>query len=658
MAALDLLSSGVSRNDAFSLYALAASKTVPVSLTIASPFALSGLLFGKRITSFAKTSFSIQSLAGSLLFIASIAFIAAVVAYVVRYFSQRAETTVLLASIVGVVAAGAFLFVGRAFFQKQAFAVAESLAAWLPPECRTSRFLFVAAILMAFLCVSALRLVLPEYISELRWAVPLTLVASTVAAAGGLFFSERVGWGLTGLVVAAVFVAAQLISPASHGIERALATNGVVAYRLSRSIKPLGSSVRATATGASSCRPGEKVTALDRLGKVGRRAPDILLITVDGWRFDHSSFDQRKTSRSTKGYSPRLAERATSAAVFTRAYTQAPNTRHAFRSLFTGLLPGQIDAPNVPKLPWAASLPPEQPTIAGYLRNVGYETIALVSNPKAFPADYHILNGFGEIDQSLASFHKKRRYSASVKMSKLIGRLAQPPQHARKPRFVWTHLMEPHRPFGIGPEIKHPSGLKPQKRYEWSIRYIDQQLDRLIEFALGSERKNETWVIITSDHGEAWGEHKNRRHGSTVYEEEIHVPLLVWGPGVRAGRIDMPVSLVDLLPTILSAAGLSSPAGVCGQSLMPTLRTGKTGVEVPVLSAALPDGTRDYLEVAFIAGEKKLIVHGDTGEVEAFDLKEDSQEKKPQVPSAEELDALRKFLGERGMPANKYGLKN
>jgi uncharacterized sulfatase len=201
----------------------------------------------------------------------------------------------------------------------------------------------------------------------------------------------------------------------------------------------------------------------------------------------------------------------------------------------------------------------------------------------------------------------------------------------------------------------------PEARQEWAIRYVDNELDRLLRVLLAPGRREHTWVIVTADHGESFGERGFDRHGSGVYEEEVHVPLLVWGPRVLPQRIETPVSLVDLLPTLLEAATLQVPEGLCGRSLVPTLERSEPIVPRPVFAAALPDETTQYFELAWIDGSHKLIVDGHTGALELYDLTLDPAERRSQSATDRghtraAAAAPRTFLREHGLDPTDFGL--
>ena len=403
--------------------------------------------------------------------------------------------------------------------------------------------------------------------------------------------------------------------------------------------------------------PGDPLSPAGSLGKAGNEAPDIVWITVDALRWDHTSLAEKPRARLT----PKLLQHARRAAVFARAYTPAPSTRQAFRSLFTGAIPGRVAAPPTPGRRWALSIPDGQPTVAAHLQAAGYETVALVSDRGAFPRRFGGLQGFREVDETPASYRRRHGYSAGYVVSRIIGRLARHPALAGPPRFVWTHLMEPHYRYEFGPELPASPRMPEPRRYRHAIRYVDQQLDRLLDFLTTGERGKRTWVFLTADHGEQFGEHGFRRHGHSVYEEEVHVPLLVWGPGVKARRIDAPVTTLDLYSTILQAAGLRTPRGVCARSLMDVLTAGTPPHRDGVYIAALPDRAQSSFVLGWVEGRHKLVVHPRDRSRMLFDLARDPGEKQDfgssETERLEKMTAhLRRFLAERGLRPEQLGL--
>ena len=134
-------------------------------------------------------------------------------------------------------------------------------------------------------------------------------------------------------------------------------------------------------------------------------------------------------------------------------------------------------------------------------------------------------------------------------------------------------------------------------------------------------------LIITADHGDEFGEHGHRFHGSTLYEEMVRVPLVVRGPGVRPGAVDAPVGHMDVAPTMLDLVGVAAPERWLGRSLGDTLRTGAAPTPSPVFFEILPDSNYGVHRVGARVGTGKAIYRVDGGLGELFDLASDPGER-------------------------------
>jgi arylsulfatase A-like enzyme len=108
-------------------------------------------------------------------------------------------------------------------------------------------------------------------------------------------------------------------------------------------------------------------------------------------------------------------------------------------------------------------------------------------------------------------------------------------------------------------------------RYLSEVAVVDTQLRRVLDMLADTGLDQRTVLIITADHGEAFGEHGNKTHGTTLYEEEIRVPLMIRTPSRFAARIDQLISLLDLGPTVLDLFNQATPGHYMGQSLKPFL---------------------------------------------------------------------------------------
>jgi arylsulfatase A-like enzyme/Tfp pilus assembly protein PilF len=140
--------------------------------------------------------------------------------------------------------------------------------------------------------------------------------------------------------------------------------------------------------------------------------------------------------------------------------------------------------------------------------------------------------------------------------------------HKEAKFFSWIHLYDPHTPY----EPPSPyAEMYPNRPYVGEIAFTDYQLSRLWDFLESSGLVDNTLVIFLADHGESLGEHKESAHGFFIYEEAVHVPLIFVTPFEKMQGLTRatPVSLVDVMPTILDMTDMAIPAEVQGRSLMP-----------------------------------------------------------------------------------------
>jgi hypothetical protein len=194
----------------------------------------------------------------------------------------------------------------------------------------------------------------------------------------------------------------------------------------------------------------------------------------------------------------------------------------------------------------------------------------------------------------------------------ILARLESAPEG--KPLFAYAHLMDLHTPYDAA-----GVGGTDHDRYLAGASLDDAQVGRVL--TLLEARFGRRWALLVSaDHGEAFGEHGTRDHGKTLYEELLRVPLLVRAPVLAPRVVDEPVTLADLGPTILDLFGVATPPGALGQSLAPLLAGGHASLSRPIvaegrLRRALvrPDGLKVIEDL-----RRKC--------VEAYDLDADPQE--------------------------------
>ena len=320
------------------------------------------------------------------------------------------------------------------------------------------------------------------------------------------------------------------------------------------------------------------------------RLPNIILITLDTTRADRMGF-----LGSRRDLTPNLDRLAQEGVVFSRAYAQVPLTTPSHATILTGTYPQYSHLSDL-----GTALSTQLPFLPEILHQHGYRTAAFVGSqvldPKGAAAP-GFDRGFDRYD---AGFHSRRegedRYSSEERRAGVVidHALAWLKTEGTKPFFLWVHLYDPHDPYDPPEPFKSKFA---RALYDGEIAYVDSVLGRLFSGLSKAGLYNATVIAIAADHGEAFGEHGEQTHGIFLYDETVHVPLLIKIPGVRAAKqINQSVRLVDLAPTLLNTAGFDVPASMQGISLLSLVRNGgslQTGAERPVYSET------DYARRAF-----------------------------------------------------------
>lgn len=306
------------------------------------------------------------------------------------------------------------------------------------------------------------------------------------------------------------------------------------------------------------------------LGASGCRSPepppeplDLLLITLDTARADRFSY----TGKPGPG-TPRIDALAAQGAGFVNAISPVPLTLPAHASLLTGRQPpSHTVRDNGPY-----RLPEAETTLAELLAGAGYSTGAFVG-AEVLDARHGLDQGFATYDDEIAGAGVSPfAYYAERRGEQVVGAASRWLEaQGDGPVFAWVHLFDPHAPYRPPePERSHyPSG------YNGEIAYTDRVVGQLLDYWQARRGLEHTLVVVTADHGEALGEHGEATHGVLVHDATLLVPLVIRAPGLRAERpIAEPVSLIDVLPTLLTLLGLPGPEGMQGRDLTPLLNGG------------------------------------------------------------------------------------
>lgn len=192
-----------------------------------------------------------------------------------------------------------------------------------------------------------------------------------------------------------------------------------------------------------------------------------------------------------------------------------------------------------------------------------------------------------------------------------------------RPFFAWFHFMDPHDEYKGHDESPH-FGKRARDLYDEEVFYTDLWIGKLLDFVAREPWSAKTAIIVTADHGEAFGEHGITRHAHEVWEELVHVPFFVYLPGVAPRVVETTRGHADLAPTILDLLGAKTASALPGTSLVPEIR-GEPAAERDVV-VDLPEDDYNERRRALIHGRTKLIAFGDDTRFSLFDLASDPKE--------------------------------
>lgn len=292
------------------------------------------------------------------------------------------------------------------------------------------------------------------------------------------------------------------------------------------------------------------------------RPPNVVLLSVDTLRADYLG---------CYGYaypsSPRLDQFAEGAQVFTDAVCEVPLTAPSFGAMLTSRYPRMNGAQRN-----GLRIPDEVPLVAEVFQDAGYQTFCVQSNWTLKGRLSGMDRGFDRYDDD---FEEKRwgvmlgeRGGETVRNLALQYLSECDPE---RPLFAWIHFSDPHAPYEFDSDF-NPWDEKPRRKsktdktrlkYASEVAFTDAQIAKVLD-ALPEN----TVVLFVADHGESLHEHDYLGHGRRIYQTNMHVPLMVRGPGVPVGRNDAPVRGIDVGPTLLGLAGLPKPEGMLGLDLL------------------------------------------------------------------------------------------
>lgn len=329
----------------------------------------------------------------------------------------------------------------------------------------------------------------------------------------------------------------------------------------------------------------------------------VLLLTIDALRADVVE------NKRHDSILPNLAKIRDASLRFTNARSPTPSTLTTVTSLFTGKYYSQIyfteHAPGkVNPISDRSTRVPE------LLSRAGVRTVNVRAMWGLGP-DYGVGRGFDEAPTTPRDFGR-----AEQAMDLILAQLSRLVDEPSQRLFLYSHFVDSHSPYNLGGKRATPF-----ESYLAELELVDREIGRLLEFLNSKQLTARCLLVISADHGEAFGEHGTKYHASTVYDELLRVPLMFLHPRLEASKLASPVTLLDMSPTLLDLFGLPTPGDFMGQSLVPALSKRPLRLTRPIAA----DAGRRKQALVFEHGIK---VHRDLrrGTVQVFDLNVDPEE--------------------------------
>jgi arylsulfatase A-like enzyme len=364
---------------------------------------------------------------------------------------------------------------------------------------------------------------------------------------------------------------------------------------------------------------------------------NVLFVTIDSLRAD----------MPWNGYprviAPNLAALAEKCTTYSNAYSVASYTAKSVAAFLSGQYPSTLYRSGF----FFANYGTANQFMAERLHESGIATLAWFGH-MYFSRAKGLEQGFDEwrTVPGITFDAQTDNHVTSDKMTALGIELLGKPALTTKQFFAWAHYMDPHDQYNRHEEAPN-FGNKARDRYDQEVFYTDLWLKKLLDFVDAQPFGQDTYLVISADHGEAFGEHGMYKHAFELWEVLVRVPLIVYAPGAQPKRIEERRSHIDLAPTIMDLLGEPRLEQFMGESLAPEVY----GLEPPkkreVIVTELAEDSHNPQRRAILVGDYKLIVHGLGAAYFLFNIKDDPGEEKNLVKAEpEKLEEMKRIYQE------------
>jgi len=375
--------------------------------------------------------------------------------------------------------------------------------------------------------------------------------------------------------------------------------------------------------------------------------PNVILITIDATRAELGF------TGYPRPISPSLDALAKKSTVFENAYSLASYTSKSLGPMLIGRYGMETHRGwlHFNRFTRADTFLSER------LQRAGIRTVSVQGHWYFFKT-YGFERGYDVIDSEATPADQPiegDRSSNGDKLSdRIIAQLGRP-ELAERQFFLWSHYIDPHAEYV--PHDAFDFGHRGRERYDGEIAFVDHHFGRVLAALERTPFASRTIVVVTSDHGEAFGEHDLYRHGFEIWEELVRVPLIVYVPGMEGRRVKVRRSAIDIAPTVLELLGVEPPAvtakdALRGESLLSDVLGPPDQASPRPIYVDMPAGPYNDERQGYIEGDLKLVTSGGRP-LGLYDLASDpgerrdlSGERARLQPMLEKTKAFRRALDE------------
>lgn len=342
---------------------------------------------------------------------------------------------------------------------------------------------------------------------------------------------------------------------------------------------------------------------------------NVILLVVDAMRYD----------MPWEGYPRPIAPNLTAlyerSVRWERGYSVSSFTSKSVAALLSGRYPSELARTT----PFFTSYKDSNEMLAEHLQKAGVRTLSAHAH-KYLDKASGLTQGFDvwRIVPGIQFDYNKDPYITSPKYTDLIVDILSQPENTSKPFFAYFHYMDPHHEYNSHAEAPQ-WGRNARAHYDQEIWFTDKYIRKMLDYVDSQPWGKNTAIIVTGDHGEAFGEHSMYRHAFELYEVLVRVPLFAVVPGVKPRAVKRWRGHVDLAPTICDLMGVPVPPELPGTSLVPEMLEGDQPPRPIIMD--LPADSHNVRHRAVIEDGWKLIAFGKDRHFELYNVREDPDEK-------------------------------